>query len=83
MDFDTYTAKVDDKIVVHRDGKDTIMTIWHIGDAGEAGTSRAGGPRIFAHTRPGGFGMSFDAAGLRAGFYTVTKHVEEAPSESE
>lgn len=82
--FDTYTAKVGERIVIHRDGQDTTMTIWHISEPGLQGITRADGPRIFAHTKPGGFGMSFDAASLRAGYYTVTKaepEPEEAPGE--
>lgn len=68
-----HDLKVGDTIIYTRDGRPTVMTVWKILDAGTAGTSRADGPRIMAHTRPGGFGMSFDSAGLRSGFFTIEK----------
>lgn len=76
--FDVFTAKVGERIIHTRDGRRTPMTIWRI-----VGPQRATGPRIYAHTRPGGFGISFDAISLRAGFMTITYAPEEAPNESE
>lgn len=81
--FDTHTAKVGERIIHTRDSRVTLMVIWQIVPAGEAGQARAAGPRIFAHTRPGGFGISFDAYSLEAGFMTIRYAPEEDPSESE
>lgn len=79
--FDTYAAKVGERIIHTRDHMETTMVIWLIREAGADGTSRAAGPRIFAHTRPGGFGVSFDAYSLEAGFMTIRYAPEEAPHE--
>lgn len=58
--FNTYSAKIGDRIFYTRDGIITGMTIWCVYPAGSCGRANSAGPVIAAHTRPGGFGIVFD-----------------------
>ncbi len=61
MSYDVHSAKVGDRIILEEPGRDAIeMTVWAIEPPGTAGRSRASGPLVYAHIRPGGFGITVD-----------------------
>lgn len=60
IDVNTHRVKVGDKLVVTRDGRTNLMTVWLISPGGEAGRAERHGRRIHAQIRPGGYGVAFD-----------------------
>lgn len=60
--YNTYRARVGDVISVTRDGRTSQMVVWRIDAPGTAGTSYAAGPHVAAWIRPGGYGVTLDAA---------------------
>lgn len=61
MAVDTETLKVGDTVVVAEPGRSSLeLTVWMISPPGEGGVSFASGPKIWAHIRPGGYGITFD-----------------------
>lgn len=62
MAYDVYAAEVGDKILFEEPGRNPLeMTVWLIEPAGSAARSCLAGPRVHAHIRPGGYGITFDA----------------------
>lgn len=60
INLTTERLKIGDKLVVTRDGRTNLMTVWHISPAGSGMTRESAGPHIHAQIRPGGFGVTFD-----------------------
>ena len=55
--MDNFTAKIGEKYATP-DG--TVLVVWHITEAGSMGRSRASGPLVWLHCRPGGYSMTAD-----------------------
>lgn len=64
--YNPHAAHVGDRVTLIRDGRETILTVWLITEPGSAGRSHAAGPTVWAHVRPGGYGVTFDAASALA-----------------
>ena len=60
IDYNTYRAKIGDKIVVTRDGRTNLMVVHHISPPMSMGRRESAGPSIGAWIRPGGYGLFFD-----------------------
>jgi hypothetical protein len=54
------SLKLGDKLVVTRDGRTSIMTVWHISPPMSGGRRESAGPMIHAQIRPGGWGVTID-----------------------
>lgn len=63
--YDTFSAKIGDRVVWCEGEYQTHFTVWLVEPAGAAGRSYSAGPVVHAHTRPGGYGLTFDALSYR------------------
>lgn len=80
--YNPHRARVGDRVTLERDGRQTHLTVWNVTPAGTAGRSYAAGPTVWAHVRPGGYGVTFDAASYHAPhvFHADPADSEDTPS---
>lgn len=60
INLTTERVKVGDKLVVTRDGRTNLMTVWHVDPPGTGMRRESAGPLVHAWIRLGGYGLAFD-----------------------
>ncbi|KMV14862.1 hypothetical protein ACT17_28320 [Mycolicibacterium conceptionense] len=58
MAVNVWNLQVGDK--VREEGKDYDLTVWLVEPPMSAGRAEHWGPNVYAHIRPGGYGVTFD-----------------------
>lgn len=69
--MNTYQINIGDAILWHcENGRDIVLHVWRKTNA-PIGNADFRGPQIWAHVRPGGYGVVFDNVDIVNGIYNL------------